>query len=136
MLRRRLHKMKQRCRGRYKTCQIRCNLARISRNIEVKGENRPRTFFEPCLESIFAQDEEQLTAFLVLTKEDSITSTGFKKTVFKALEPKGAISKIKTKMSEILPYKLRIAIKTGKEVIGNLTIPAQDIKDVGTIVSL
>ena len=39
-------------------------------------------------------------------------------------------------MSEILPYKLRIAIKTGKEVIGNLTIPAQDIKDVGTVVSL
>ena len=57
-----------------------------------------------------------------------------------ALEPKGTISKIKTKMSEILPYKLKIVIKTGKEVIRNvvgmITIPAQDIKDVGTVVSL
>ena len=69
-----------------------------------------------------------------------MTSTGLKKTVLKALEPKGTISKIKDKMSEILPYKLRIAIKTGKEVIGNvvgmITIPAQDIKDTETIVSL
>ena len=64
---------------------LQLSLARISRNIEVKRENRPRTFFEPCLESIFAQDEEQQTAFLVLTKEDDFTSTGFKKTVFKAL---------------------------------------------------
>ena len=37
-----------------------------------------------------------------------------------ALEPKGTISKIKDKLSEILPYKLRIAIKAGKEVIGNV----------------
>ena len=119
---------------------LQLSLARISRNIEVKRENRPRTFFEPCLESIFAQDEEQQTAFLVLTKEDDLTSTGFKKTVFKTLEPKGAISKIKDKMSEILPYNLRIVIKAGKDVIGNavglITIPAQDIKDVGTVVSL
>ena len=119
---------------------LQLSLARISRNIEVKRENRPRIFFEPCLESIFAQDEEQQTAFFVLTKEDSMTSTRFKKTVFNWLEPKGTISKIKTKISKILPYKLRIAIKTGKEVIGNvvgmITIPAQDIKDVGTVVSL
>ena len=57
-----------------------------------------------------------------------------------ALEPKRTISKIKDKMSEILPYKLRIVIKTGKEVIGNVvgmtTTPAQDLKDVGTVVSL
>merc|ERR1719494_928233 len=59
---------------------LQLSLARISRNIEVKRENRPRTFFEPCLESIFAQDEEQQTAFLVLTKEDDVTSTHFKKT--------------------------------------------------------
>merc|ERR1719494_219592 len=67
---------------------LQLSLARISRNIEVKRENRPRTFFEPCLESIFAQDEEQKTAFFVLTKEDSMTSTSFKKTVFNWLEPK------------------------------------------------
>ena len=57
-----------------------------------------------------------------------------------ALEPNGTVFKIKDKMSEILPYKLRIAIKAGKEVFGNvvgmITIPAQDIKDVGTVVSL
>ena len=50
-----------------------------------------------------AQDEDQQTAFLRLTKEDDVTAIGFKKTVFKALEPRRTISKIKTKMSEILP---------------------------------
>ena len=96
-------------------------------------------FFEPAVESILAEGEQQ-TAFLVLTKEDDISSTKFKTAVMKEMEPKGTTAKIKKQLLKFLPYKLRIAIKTAKEVFGNLsgmfTIPAQDVKDIGTIVSL
>ena len=52
----------------------------------------------------------------------------------------GTSAKIKKLLLKFLPYELRITIKTAKEVIRNLlgiiTIPAQDVKDIGTIVSL
>ena len=97
------------------------------------------TFFEPAVECILAEEKQQ-TAFLVLIKEDGISSTKLKTAVMKELEPKGTTAKIKKQLLKFLPYKLRIAIKTAKEVFGNLsgmfTIPAQDVKDISTIVSL
>ena len=118
---------------------LQLSLARITRNIEVKSGDSPMKFFEPAVESILAEEEQQ-TAFLVLTKEDDISSTKFKTAVMKEMEPKGTSAKIKKQLLKFLPYKLRIGIKTAKEVFGNLsgmfTIPAQDVKDIGTIVSL
>ena len=118
---------------------LQLSLARITRNIEVKSGDSPMKFFEPAVESILAEGEQQ-TAFLVLTKEDDISSTKFKTAVMKEMEPKGMTTKIKKLLLKILPYELRIGIKTAKEVIRNLfgmiTIPAQDVKDIGTIISL
>ena len=69
-----------------------------------------------------------------------MSSTKFKTEVFNELEPGQKFAKIKDQMSQILSYQLRITLTTGKEilasVIGMITIPAQDVKDVGTIVSL
>ena len=118
---------------------LQVSLARITRNIEVEAKGRPMTFFEPAVESILEQEEEQ-TAFLVLAKEDENSSTKFKTAVLKELEPQGRITSIKEMLLPTLPYKLRIGAQTAKEVVGNVwgmfTIPAQDIKDIGTIVSL
>ena len=63
---------------------LQLSLARITRNIEVEVKDKPMTFFEPAVESILAQEEEQ-TAFLVLTKEDENSSTKFKTAVLKKL---------------------------------------------------
>ena len=118
---------------------LQLSLARITRNIEVEAKDRPMTFFEPAVESILAQEDQQ-TAFLVLTKEDENSSTKFKTAVLKELEPKGRLSSMKEMLLKTLPHQLRILAKTSKDVIGNLsgmfTIPAQDVKDIGTIVSL
>ena len=118
---------------------LQLSLARITRNIEVESKDGPMTFFEPAVGSILAQEDHQ-TAFLVLPKEDENSSTKFKTEVLEELEPEGTISRIKSQLFEALPYNLRIGFKTAKEVIGNLsgmfTIPAQDVKDIGTIVSL
>ena len=106
----------------------------LQRKIEV-----PMTFFDPAVGSILAQ-EDQHTALLVLTKEDENSSTKFKTAVLKELEPKGRLSSMKEMLLKTLPHQLRILAKTSKDVIGNLsgmfTIPAQDVKDIGTIVSL
>ena len=118
---------------------LQLSLARITWNIEVEAKDSPMTFFEPAVESILAQEDQQ-TAFLVLTKEGENSSTKFKTTVLKQMEPKGTISSMKEAVLKTLSYRLRIGIKAAKDVVGNLsgmfTIPAQDVKDIGTIVSL
>ena len=119
---------------------LQLSLARITTNIEIGSGGSTTTFFEPTVESILAQGEDEETEFLGLTKEDNKSSTKFKIAVMKETEPKGIVSKIKTFLLGRLPYKLRIFTKTTKEVVtalfGMITIPAQDVKDVGTVVSL
>ena len=57
---------------------LQLSLARITRNIEVEAKDSPMTFFEPP-----DTQEDQQTAFLVLTKEDENSSTKFKTAVLK-----------------------------------------------------
>ena len=118
---------------------LQVSLARITRNIEVEAKDSPITFFVPAVGRMFAQ-EDQHTAFLVLTKEDENSSTKFKTAVLNEMEAKGTISNMKETLLKTLPYRLRICMNSAKDVIGNLwgmfTIPAQDVKDIGTIVSL
>lgn len=120
---------------------LQLSLARITRNLEVKSGSQSKSLFEPCVRSIFEQEEEdRQTAFLVLTKEDQMSSTKFKIEVFNEIGPKQKLAQIKEQISQILSYQLRITLTAGKEilasVLGMITIPAQDVKDVGTIVSL
>ena len=69
---------------------------------------------------MFAQEDQQ-TAFLVLTKEDKNSSTKFKTAVLKQLEPKGTIFNMKEMLLKTLPYQLRIDAKTAKNVAGKLS---------------
>ena len=97
---------------------LQLSLARITRNIEVEAKDSPITFFVPAVGRMFAQ-EDQHTAFLVLTKEDE--NSKFKTAVLKELEPKGTISNMKEMLLKTLPYQLRSGAKIAKNVVGRLS---------------
>ena len=115
-------------------------LVNISRNIEVScRDGSSESLFESAAESMFAV-KAQTGILLGLVKNDKHSSMKLKREVLSLFEPKGWVSKTKTKLRKKLPPQVRIALSMVQDILSSLmailTIPLQDVKDLCTIVAL